>query len=415
MAKDNNYSFESVPHSEKKGVFTLTMIMLGLTFFSASIWAGNALFSSMTNVNFFLSVLIGNILLGFYAACLSYIGSYTGLSTYMLARHSFGSKGFWLPSVIIGLIQIGWFGIGIAIFAVLIHKATDIDLNTLLFISGLVMTSTVYFGLYSIMLLAAIAVPSIAILGCYSVVDTVEHFGNSLTLNAELSNKNIDLSVAIAMVIGSFIGAGTVTSDFARYSKTPRSAVTITFLAFFIGNSLMFFFGAFGDVNGGLNNISEKVVSQGIFIPATTILILSIWTTNNHALYSSGLAFSTITGIKSKPISVINGLVGTLLSLWLYENFLDWITIVSYILPSIGGIIISDFLIKRKKYYNLHKRQYQPINWPSIIALFIGVISGLILPGIVPINTLIISIVSYLICDYISNKELYLSKSPKLT
>ncbi|MGL5728369.1 MAG: hypothetical protein ACRCYD_11040, partial [Plesiomonas sp.] len=36
MASDNNYSLGVVPQSARKGVMSLTFVMLGLTFFSAS-------------------------------------------------------------------------------------------------------------------------------------------------------------------------------------------------------------------------------------------------------------------------------------------------------------------------------------------------------------------------------------------
>ncbi len=42
MAADNNYSLGPVPTSARKGT-SLTMVMLGLTFFSASMWTGGSL------------------------------------------------------------------------------------------------------------------------------------------------------------------------------------------------------------------------------------------------------------------------------------------------------------------------------------------------------------------------------------
>ncbi|BAX55081.1 Cytosine permease [Photobacterium damselae subsp. piscicida] len=43
MASDNNYSLGPVPLSARKGALSLTMVMLGLTFFSASMWTGGTL------------------------------------------------------------------------------------------------------------------------------------------------------------------------------------------------------------------------------------------------------------------------------------------------------------------------------------------------------------------------------------
>ena len=66
----------------------------------------------------FLAVLFGNLLLGIYTAFLGFIGAKTGLSTHLLARYSFGVKGSWLPSLLLGGTQVGWFGVGVAMFAI---------------------------------------------------------------------------------------------------------------------------------------------------------------------------------------------------------------------------------------------------------------------------------------------------------
>ena len=43
MSQDNNYSQGPVPLAARKGVIPLTFVMLGLTFFSASMWTGGTL------------------------------------------------------------------------------------------------------------------------------------------------------------------------------------------------------------------------------------------------------------------------------------------------------------------------------------------------------------------------------------
>lgn len=52
--QDHNFSQEAVPLSDKKGVISLTFIMLSLAFFSASMWAGGKLGTGLTFTNFFL-------------------------------------------------------------------------------------------------------------------------------------------------------------------------------------------------------------------------------------------------------------------------------------------------------------------------------------------------------------------------
>ncbi len=72
MAGDNNYSLGPVPNTARKGVASLTMVMLGLTFFSASMWTGGSLGTGLSFNDFFLAVLIGNLILGIYTSFLGY-------------------------------------------------------------------------------------------------------------------------------------------------------------------------------------------------------------------------------------------------------------------------------------------------------------------------------------------------------
>ncbi|MCG9731050.1 cytosine permease [Shewanella sp. Isolate13] len=399
MASDNNYSLSPVPQSARKGVFSLTMVMLGLTFFSASMWTGGTLGTGLSFNDFVLAVLIGNLILGIYTSFLGYIGAQSGLSTHLLARYSFGLKGSWLPSLLLGGTQVGWFGVGVAMFAIPVQKATGIDTNLLIIISGLLMTITVYFGIGAIMILSAIAVPAIALFGGYSVLQAVDTVGGMDGLKALTPQTPIEFSTALALVVGSFISAGTLTADFVRFGKKPINAVFITMFAFFVGNSLMFIFGAAGAAATGQADISEVMIAQGLLIPAIIILGLNIWTTNDNALYASGLGFSNITGLPSKYLSLFNGVIGTLCALWLYNNFVGWLTFLSAAIPPIGGIIIADYLRNREKYKDFANAKFTTVNWAAISGVVIGVLAGHLLPGIVPINAVLAGAISYLVLD----------------
>ncbi|AIS56851.1 cytosine permease [Vibrio coralliilyticus] len=405
MSEDNNYSLGPVPTTARKGVISLTMVMLGLTFFSASMWTGGSLGTGLSFNDFILAVLIGNLILGIYTSFLGYIGSSTGLSTHLLARFSFGTKGSWLPSALLGGTQVGWFGVGVAMFAIPVQKATGIDTNTLIIVSGLLMTATVYFGIKALMVLSAIAVPAIAILGSYSVSMAVDSVGGFEQLKLIQPETPMDFSVALAMVVGSFVSAGTLTADFVRFGKKPAGAVLVTMIAFFIGNSLMFIFGAAGAAATGMADISDVMIAQGLLLPAIIVLGLNIWTTNENALYASGLGFSNITGRSSTMMSIINGIVGTIFALWLYNNFVGWLTFLSTAIPPIGGVIIADFLMNRKRYQNFATTEFKDVNWAGIVAVAVGVAAGKFIPGVVPINAVMGGALCYVVLNPILNKK----------
>ncbi|WP_392552224.1 cytosine permease [Orbus wheelerorum] len=398
--KDHNFSQEAVPLSAKKGAISLTFIMLSLTFFSASMWAGGTLGTGLTFSNFFFALFIGNLLLGIYSATLGYIGAKTGFSTHLLARFSFGLKGSWLPSFLLSATQIGWFGVGLAMFAFPVSKATGLNEYLLIGLFGILMTITVAFeGIKALLYLSIIAVPAIGILGCYSVWIAVSDAGGINALIDITPTKPLSFSTALTIVVGSFISAGTLTADFVRFGKHARHVFIIIILSFLVGNSLMFIFGAAGAASVGQADISDVMIAQGLLIPAIIVLGLNIWTTNDNALYASGLGMSNITGLSSKTMSMMNGIIGTLCAVWLYNNFVGWLTFLSTAIPPIGGVIIADYFINKKHYQSLVNGSRRKVNWVAIIAVAIGIFCAKLLPGVVPINSVLGSAISYIIIN----------------
>lgn len=325
-SKDYDYEISHVNKKNKKGFFSMLVVMMGFTFFSASMLTGGTLGTGLNLKDFFIAILIGNLILSIYTGLLSYIGSQTGLSMHLLTRYSFGEKGSYLASFITSITQIGWFGVGISMFAIPISNRFGINLYLLIAITGILMTTTTYFGIKSLTILSAIAVPAIAILGSSSIIIAINSVGgiNSLA-NIEPINK-ISLITAITLCIGPFISGVTVTPDFTRFAKNKKIAVSTTMIAFFIGNSLMFLFGAIGAMVTGNSDIADVMFSQGLIIPAILVLGLNIWTTNDNALYTAGLGLSNITKISKKKLVIISGLIGTIGAIWLNNNFTGFLT-----------------------------------------------------------------------------------------
>lgn len=405
-APDHDFALQPVPQAQKRGFWAMLAVMLGFTFFSASMWAGGTLGTGLTPGQFVLAVLAGNLILGTYTGLLSHVAATTGLSTHLLARYSFGKKGSHIASFLLGATQVGWFGVGVAMFALPVQKATGINLNLLILAGGLLMTSTAYFGFKALTVLSLIAVPSIAVLGSYSVLSAVDTLGGLQGIMQLTPKDTLSLASALTICVGSFISGGTLTPDFARFAKTRRIGVVTTVAAFFLGNSLMFIFGAMGAAAYGQADISEVLFLQGLILPAIIVLGLNIWTTNDNALYASGLGFSNITGIPKNKIVVFNGVVGTLLAMWLYNNFVGWLTFLGSTLPPIGGIILADyFLIKKRRYIQLDKVQMKDFNPPAIAAWIIGVLLAKYVPGVPPLNAVFGAAISYSIISALTKVQ----------
>ncbi|MBM7837134.1 cytosine permease [Alkalihalobacillus xiaoxiensis] len=401
--QDQEFAWQAVPKSKRKHFLKTLAVMLGFTFFSASMLAGGNLGIQLSFAQFIGVVLTGNFILGLYTGALAHIAAKTGLSTHLLAKHAFGEKGSYLPSFLLAFTQVGWFGVGVAMFAVPVAQVLDINVYVLTIVFGLAMTASAIFGIKSLVILGFVAVPAIAILGGFSVLKGVSDIGGIQGLFGYEPTSTMAITIALAICIGSFISGGTLTPDFARFAKSSKQAVSATMIAFFLGNSLMFLFGAVGAMVYGLAEVSEVMFLQGLIVPAIIVLGLNIWTTNDNALYASGLGFAHITKWPKKVLVIINGLIGTVFAMWMYTHFVGFLTVLGVAIPSIGAILIADyFFVKRKTGYN--NAVSKSVHWSAMVSWAGGVATAQLAPGIAPLNALIGTIVLYLVCIKLSRK-----------
>jgi len=392
---DADYSLEAVPESARKGFWNMFFVMLGFTFFSASMSVGAKLGNGLDLSGFFWACLIGGVILSAYCGILAYIGSETGMTMDLLCRRTFGEKGSYLSSAILGFTQIGWFGVGVAMFSIPAAQLIGVNEWVLTIIAGLLMTATAATGMKALEIVSYISVPLIVILGMYSMI-TATSEGGGLTAIFAQSAGGITLMTGIGYVIGSFISGGTATPNFIRFAKNSKIAVWTTVIAFFLGNTLMFCFGAVGGAFTGKDDIFYVMIAQGLAIPALIVLGANIWTTNNNALYTGGLAISNVSGVRMKFTTWIAGIVGTALAIWLYWNFVGWLNILNCALPPIGAIVILDFLKNRKKF--AADGQTAAVNWFNIAGIVLGAaVANTLHWGIAALNAMVVAAICFFV------------------
>ena len=404
---DIDYSETAVPQSARRGLVTMFMIMLGFTFFSASMWAGQELADGLDLAGFIASLILGGAILGLYTGLLGYVGAESGLSLDLLARKAFGEKGSYLPSAMISFTQIGWFGVGVAMFAIPVSKELLGGSTTaewiLVVIAGIAMTASAYFGIKSLTIVSYIAVPLIAVLGTVAMILAVVRGDGTLVDQFAKSGGTLTVIGGAGLVVGSFVSGGTATPNFTRFAKNGKVGAITTVVAFFLGNSLMFFFGGVSSVYVGGNDIFEVMLNLGLFYMAVLVLGLNIWTTNDNALYSAGLGLANIFGQKKKPMVLISGVIGTVAAIWLYWNFCGWLNILNCTLPPVGIILVLSYFLNREAYKTTETTQQ--VNWFAVIGVVLGAVAAnLIHWGIASINGMVIAAVCYLVGHFVGKK-----------
>lgn len=369
--------------------------MVGFTFFSASMSVGAKLGNGLDLSGFIWACIIGGVILSAYCGVLAFIGASTGMTMDLLCRRAFGTKGSYLSSFLLGFTQIGWFGVGVAMFSIPAAELLGVNEWVLTIIAGLLMTATAATGMKGLEIVAYISVPLIVILGVYSMITAGVEGGGLAAIFGQSAGK-ISLFTGVGYVIGSFISGGTATPNFIRFAKNRKVAVWTTVIAFFLGNTLMFCFGAIGGAFTGKEDIFYVMIAQGLAIPALIVLGANIWTTNNNALYTGGLGLANITGKPMKYLTWVAGIIGTALAIWLYWNFVGWLSILNCALPPIGMIVILDYFKNRKKYEGKHTEAV--VNWFNVLGIVAAaVVANFLNWGIAAVNAMVVAAIFFFI------------------
>ena len=408
--KDIDFTTSAVDKKGRKSNLSMFMVMLGFTFFSASMWVGQELAAGLNLGGFIWALVLGGIILAAYTGALGWIGAESGLSLDMLSRRSFGTKGSWLPSAMISFTQTGWFGVGLAMFAIPVAKeilGLEVTPDSmpwqgyvLVAVAGILMTCSAYYGIKSLTIISYIAVPAVAILGTAAMIMAVRNGDAGLVEQFAKGTKDLGIIAGAGLVVGSFVSGGTATPNFTRFAKNAKVGLWTTVVAFFIGNSLMFLFGAVSSIYAGGNDIFEVMLNLNLFYMAILVLGLNIWTTNDNALYTAGLGLSNIFGLSKKTMVIISGIIGTVAAVWLYWNFCGWLNVLNCTLPPVGIILILHYFCNRGK-----DVAEKTVDWSAIIGVVAGaVVANLVHWGFASINGMVVAALCWGIGQAINKK-----------
>ena len=405
---DVDYATSAVPQSARRSVLTMFMIMLGFTFFSASMWAGQELAMGLDFWGFVGALLVGGAILGLYTGLLGYVGAKTGLSMDLLAQRSFGTKGSYLSSAMISFTQIGWFGVGLAMFAIPVANellgGSTFAQYALVVVAGICMTASAYFGIKSLTIVSYVAVPMVAVLGTVAMIKAVMMGNGTIIDQFAKSSGSLTIIGGAGLVIGSFVSGGTATPNCTRFAKSGKSGLITTVVAFFLGNSLMFFFGAISHIFVGGNDIFEVMLNLHMFYFAVLVLGLNIWTTNDNALYTGGLGLANIFNQKKKPMVLVSGIIGTVAAVWLYNNFCGWLNVLNCTLPPVGIILVLGYFMNKEDYAEGAEIK-TVVNWFAVAGVVLGaVVANLVPIGIPSINGMAVAAVCYVAGQLLKKK-----------
>ena len=100
VQSQNDNATQRVPENEKKGFCSIAFVAAGYCICMSGLYTGAAMGFGMNFKEAILAVIVGNVILSVYGGLIGAAGAREGVSTSMLARHTFGREG----SKVIGIL-----------------------------------------------------------------------------------------------------------------------------------------------------------------------------------------------------------------------------------------------------------------------------------------------------------------------
>src|SRR5699024_7296147 len=110
---DPDYPVTPVPRSARRGVVSISVVLIGFTVCAPTLMAGASIGVGFPFAEFLAVLAVGSGVLGAYVAAIGFLGARTGLTTVVMSRYTFGTAGSKVVSLLLGGTQVGWYGVAV--------------------------------------------------------------------------------------------------------------------------------------------------------------------------------------------------------------------------------------------------------------------------------------------------------------
>ncbi len=379
-----------------------------------------------------LTIFLGNLIVLVPMVLNAHAGTKYGIPFPVFCRASFGTAGANIPAVLRALVACGWFGIqtyigGAAIFKILAvffpsliaASATKFlgisapEFACFLFFWGINMW-VIYKGIDSIRLLLNIKAPLLLVLGLlllWWAWREAGGFGPILSQPSAFEPGQPKAGQfwsfffpALTGMIGFWATLSLNIPDFSRYAKTQKDQIAGQALGLPLTMALYSFIGVavtsataiiYGETIWDPVDVLTRFSNPVVLIVAMVALCIATLATNIAAnVVSPANDFAQLAPrrISFRTGGLITGIIGIVMMPWKLVAdpsgyIFTWLIAYSALLGPIGGIMIADYFVWRKRTLNLpdlyaargeyHYRK--GISWVAVAALVAGVLPSL--PG----------------------------------
>lgn len=374
-----------VPIEGRQNAFSVFLVWVGFIIVVGTMAVGGGLATKATVSDIVAGVIIGNVLLGVFAAFSGWIGTHSGMTFYQLGERVFGKPSMRIVGLYVPMILIGWFAIEAAILGGFLGKFFDLsDLvqRMLMFVSALVMAASTFYGFKALKYLSYVLVPIIFSLGLFAITQT----NLSGLENRQNIVENPESIFYVASIVVSTWVMGVLLNlpDVTRFAKYPWQGALIGFLGILVGNVFNLIIGMTAAINTGSYDPSDILIGLGVASLAVLFAVANIWTTNDSNLYSATLGVSRSFNLSRRKAVVVCGGIGALVAVFnpaTISSIFTLLITVGASAPALGGVVLGAYIVSLNKAPEAPSPISAWTGWifGSLIGIYFGGLLGIML------------------------------------
>ena len=402
---------------QRRGAGPLLTLAFGWGFLVTGLFTGGILGAGQRFwPDIVVATFAGNFANFVIGAVVGYIGYRTACNSGLLYRLVYGRIGAYIPVLIIAVLLIGWQGIVVGAFGSAWAGNTDSStFYVVAILAGLLFTATTYFGVKGLESVSIPAVIVLVLVGLYAAwlnIDRAGGWGGFLELSAATaaaSDTPLSPLRAINLVIGSWIVGAIVMAEYTRFARRAWVAIAIPFIVMIIAQWFLQIVGALGGVVSGTFDFTAYLSAEGVVLMYIGIvgMSLALWTTGDANLYLPVIQTSAVFRRPQRVMTLLCGLIGTLVGLGIYQRFGQWIELLASIVPPLIGPVIAHYYFVMRTRFSEATLEAGPVwNPAAILAYVVGATIALLNANnilispetVVPaLSGLVASVVAYLL------------------
>ena len=378
----DDHARSPVPRGEGVSGWRVAMVIVGFAITLPLMLTGSRMGLALGVGNAVQAFVAGGLILMAAGSLTAMVAADARLSTYKILEFSFGRSGAKLVSALLALTLFGWYGVTAALFGDALRAAAmdihGVHLNTVtgIVVGSALMIAVTVFGFRALDLLSVIAVPLLVTFLLMLVARTIGDVdGKSGQVQGD-----IQLGVAVSMVVGTYIVGVVLVPDLCRYARSVCQGVLAVVSALGVGLPFVLAASAVPSIAANDDDLVAIMVKLGLGAPALFVIVFATWTSNANNLYSTSLGLAAVIERVAKwKITVAAGIVGTLVAIGgITDYFMPFLLALGITIPPVAGIYLVDYFVVRGRdlYADRRAVDVSPFNPAAFAAWLLATAAG---------------------------------------